>query len=241
MMPAFNQDPVSRSRGVRSSARAHLARLREDRLQKRQAASPSTHMSPAVACDPPAPVQPRSRPELAEGSAFSTSVPADAIALQAPRAAVEIGASDLEVTEPSPFEEQAAAVSEITSTDDRDDGSAVAIYAEPAPVQTQVVPPAPAEAATAPDPLSDPKAPAISESADTAEERADAAAGAQDASDLAELPGAGPGLIWLLQECGVRSLAELAAVDSADLSRKLGLVGQLLDLEHWIAYARANS
>lgn len=56
-------------------------------------------------------------------------------------------------------------------------------------------------------------------------------------SDLERLPGAGPGLIWMLNQCGVFSLADLAEQDSATLSSKLGVVGQILDVERWIAFA----
>jgi predicted flap endonuclease-1-like 5' DNA nuclease len=61
------------------------------------------------------------------------------------------------------------------------------------------------------------------------------------ASDLSTLPGSGPGLVWLLGECGIRSLAELAAADPQKLSEQLGLVGQLLNLEHWIEFAKARA
>ncbi|MDG4648434.1 hypothetical protein P6F26_08250 [Roseibacterium sp. SDUM158017] len=59
-----------------------------------------------------------------------------------------------------------------------------------------------------------------------------------EGSDLDSLPGAGPGLIWLFGECGIRTLADLAKADPAWLRKRLGLVGELLDLDHWIAFAR---
>ncbi len=57
------------------------------------------------------------------------------------------------------------------------------------------------------------------------------------ASDLNRLPGAGVGLVWLLSQCGIRSLADLAAADGPELSRELGLIGQLVDVDSWIAFA----
>ena len=66
------------------------------------------------------------------------------------------------------------------------------------------------------------------------EEEAEAEA---EVSNLDLLPGIGPGLIWMLQTAGVSSLADMAAADATELGGKLGLVGDLLDLEHWIAEA----
>ncbi|MFK7837192.1 MAG: hypothetical protein AB8B60_13320 [Sulfitobacter sp.] len=59
-------------------------------------------------------------------------------------------------------------------------------------------------------------------------------------SDLEKLPGAGPGLIWMLNQCGVMTLDDLAAKDPAELSPKLGVVGLILDVERWIAIASAD-
>lgn len=59
-------------------------------------------------------------------------------------------------------------------------------------------------------------------------------------NDLFTLPGAGPGLVWMLQRTGVRSLADLAGSNPLVLRRNLGLVGELLDLDWWISVARAR-
>lgn len=56
--------------------------------------------------------------------------------------------------------------------------------------------------------------------------------------DLEILPGAGPGLIWMLNQCGISSLAELADAEPAVLTRDLGVVGQILNVETWIAFAK---
>lgn len=79
---------------------------------------------------------------------------------------------------------------------------------------------------------------------ETAEESAarggtgDPAGDAMYASDLFLLPGAGPGLVWLLGECGIRSMGELAAADAERLAGRMGVIGELLDLDHWIDLAR---
>ncbi|MEM6548582.1 MAG: hypothetical protein AAF713_12670 [Pseudomonadota bacterium] len=58
-----------------------------------------------------------------------------------------------------------------------------------------------------------------------------------DPCDLLDLPGAGPGLVWILQRADIHSLADLACADPAALGEKLGLIGQLVDLRSWIAFA----
>ena len=59
--------------------------------------------------------------------------------------------------------------------------------------------------------------------------------------DLVLLPGAGDGLVWMLGECGINTLAELARADADELTERMGLVGQMLDLHAWIAFARAST
>ena len=61
------------------------------------------------------------------------------------------------------------------------------------------------------------------------------------ATDLYELPGAGDGLVWLFGRCGVRSLADLAVADPAQLAADLGLVAQILDIGYWIEFARKRT
>lgn len=61
-----------------------------------------------------------------------------------------------------------------------------------------------------------------------------------DSADLERLPGAGPGLIWMLNECGIYSLADLAAQDPGALAQKLGIVGQILDVGHWVRLAQTD-
>ena len=59
-------------------------------------------------------------------------------------------------------------------------------------------------------------------------------------SDLSELPGAGPGLVWLLGRQGIRNLDDLSRADATSLSAALGAVGELLDLQNWIDFADAR-
>lgn len=57
-------------------------------------------------------------------------------------------------------------------------------------------------------------------------------------SPLYTLPGAGPGLVWLLETSGIHSLEDLAQADAETLTSGLGLIGQVLDVGHWISCAK---
>jgi hypothetical protein len=57
-------------------------------------------------------------------------------------------------------------------------------------------------------------------------------------NDLSSLPGAGPGLIWMLQKCGIASLKDLAGADPAILVPRLGLVGKIVNVQSWQRYAQ---
>ena len=60
-------------------------------------------------------------------------------------------------------------------------------------------------------------------------------------SDLASLPGAGPGLVWVLQQQGIASLRDLADADGEKLRAALGVIGQILDVPGWIAHAQSQT
>lgn len=60
-------------------------------------------------------------------------------------------------------------------------------------------------------------------------------------SDLARLPGAGPGLVWMLEQCDIQTLADLAESDAVELSTQLGIVGQILDVGEWVRFAQENA
>ena len=53
-------------------------------------------------------------------------------------------------------------------------------------------------------------------------------------SPLLALPGAGPGLVWMLQKAGITSLHDLAQADAAQLRRAMGRIGHLVDVPFWI-------
>lgn len=92
----------------------------------------------------------------------------------------------------------------------------------------------PADAASAEDPRVAAEAPA-----DPAADEPPQAS-APTADDLAELPGAGPGLVWMLRSVGIESLSDLAAADSASLGARLGTIATILDLDYWIDFAKAR-
>jgi predicted flap endonuclease-1-like 5' DNA nuclease len=56
--------------------------------------------------------------------------------------------------------------------------------------------------------------------------------------DLPDIPGVGPGLVWMLQSAGVRSLEDLARAEAQDLSTRLGPISRLLDFDYLIGFAR---
>ena len=58
-------------------------------------------------------------------------------------------------------------------------------------------------------------------------------------SELARLPGVGPGLVWALERAGIAGLAGLAPLEPEDLAARLGPLGRLVPAAAWIAAARA--
>ncbi|MDJ0639231.1 MAG: hypothetical protein QNJ20_10375 [Paracoccaceae bacterium] len=59
-----------------------------------------------------------------------------------------------------------------------------------------------------------------------------------EGSDLFSLPGAGPGLVWMLQKSGISDMATLAMADAEQLRANLGLIARILDVDYWIEYAQ---
>lgn len=59
--------------------------------------------------------------------------------------------------------------------------------------------------------------------------------------ELARLPGAGPGLVWMLAQCHVTTLKELALRRPDELSAQLGVVGQIVDVAQWIEFAESEA
>ncbi|TKD17489.1 hypothetical protein FBT96_14280 [Rhodobacter capsulatus] len=107
---------------------------------------------------------------------------------------------------------------------------------EPVPEADEPVEPVPEISAAAPVSADDTATPPPGALPDLGP--SEAAAG-ERTSDLVRLPGAGPGLIWMLNECEIHTLADLAAADCTDLTARMGLAGRILDLGGWIAFARA--
>lgn len=58
------------------------------------------------------------------------------------------------------------------------------------------------------------------------------------ARSLFLLPGAGPGLVWMLGQVGIETLDDLSRADAKVLSARLGIVGQILNVEAWITFAQ---
>lgn len=57
---------------------------------------------------------------------------------------------------------------------------------------------------------------------------------------LETLPGIGPGMIWVLQQRGMHSLADLASADKAQLREALGLLGPFIDIDGWVNHAQQS-
>lgn len=198
-------------------------------LQARVSAQP--------AAEPVSGTEPEGPPDVPEGPVAGGAPEAES-ACAAPEQvmAAETGATAAAVEpEPSPQPDRAvaavedAALPEAPIEDSPD-------HPEPEP-EVPAVAPVPAAAAAmapalgTPDPVVQEIAPSDLVAPETsAPERA---------LDLARLPGAGPGLIWMLNECEIHSLSDLAAADCADLTARMGLAGRILDLGGWIAFARA--
>ena len=59
------------------------------------------------------------------------------------------------------------------------------------------------------------------------------------AAGLAQLPGAGPGLLWALDRAGITDIADLAGLAPEDLVERLGPIGRLIPAARWIEAARS--
>lgn len=195
-------------------------------LQARVSAQP--------AAEPVSGTEPEGPPDVPEGPVAGGAPEAES-ACAAPEQvmAAETGATAAAVEpEPSPQPDRAVAAVEDAALPE----APIENSPEPVP-EVSAVAPVPAAAAAmapalgAPDPVVQEIAPSDLAAPETsAPERA---------LDLARLPGAGPGLIWMLNECEIHSLSDLAAADCADLTARMGLAGRILDLGGWIAFARA--
>lgn len=178
--------PPEKTASIRSEARLHLTRLRQERLAKKRAKGSTAQLEPI------APVE------------AATEAPVDAV----PPETEDV---------PTPVAEDPAPEVE-----------------EPAASQEDAEVP-PVEDAPEPDQV---------EAGDEDAAEADASDDAPDPeaveSELLKLPGSGPGLVWMLEKCGVSSMEDLATADSERLKSEMGLVAKILDLDYWIDFAREN-
>ena len=206
----------SRAVEVRRSARAHVLEIRRARIAKRKA-----NMA--------------AQPDQMSG-----------------RMAAEVSASQDQIDDPGPTKDpmpeqhvdasvtQERYQSDASLADDLDDvavkNAAMAELREPEE----------AEDLHLPEPFDEPveeaadhpsaKEPAEVEPSALSDEIADETR-PEPGGDLDRLPGAGPGLIWMLNQCDIFTLSDLSRHDADDLSRKLGVVGQILDVSSWISFA----
>jgi predicted flap endonuclease-1-like 5' DNA nuclease len=56
---------------------------------------------------------------------------------------------------------------------------------------------------------------------------------------ITAIPSLGPGLVWRLNQCGIHTLADLAACEPDDLRGRLGRIGRIANVEQWIQHARS--
>ena len=62
-----------------------------------------------------------------------------------------------------------------------------------------------------------------------------------EGSELARLPGAGPGLVAALRRAGLTSLAAVAGLEPSELAGRLGPIGRLVPAPAWVAAALAEA
>lgn len=195
-------------------------------LQARVSAQP--------AAEPVSGTEPEGPPDVPEGPVAGGAPEAES-ASAAPEQvmAAETGATAAAVEpEPSPQPDRAVAAVEDAALPE----APIEDSPEPVP-EVPAVAPVPAAAAAMAPALGTPD-PVVQETAPS-DPVAPETSTPERALDLARLPGAGPGLIWMLNECEIHSLSDLAAADCTDLTARMGLAGRILDLGGWIAFARA--
>lgn len=213
----------SQARSVRNDARETLLALRRARMEKRRALQQT---------------RAGGQPTQALDSTWSAA-DTEAEAAFYPEAQVQDGP---DTAAPFAGPEDMSSVMPAETAEPQVDAPASA--EDPDPVAQEAEAPeteaAESDLATAPDTPALDSAPAEPEDAPEAETDPSLAAEVA-ASDLNQLPGAGVGLVWMLAQCGIHSLADLARADGDDLAQQMGLVGQILDLSHWITIAQECS
>ena len=218
-----------RSGLVRGRARDHLKRLREDRAGRRKTDGAGPEHRPDGPAGPPRdpmtvpaislpPVEPPAEDPQAPTPHGWTSPDEPAtspVAGRKPEPALVDGALPpaVQALGPGSADADAAAGTASPAPEPEDvPATAKADLLEPMPV-----------AGDAPEPSSGNDGPPVLE------------------TDLFRLPGAGSGLVWMLQNAGVRTLDDLAATDAGTLSADLGVVAQILDVSYWIDWAKTHA
>lgn len=227
-------------RSVRAEARRSLRSLRQDRLARR-----SSPGRAAVARSPqgalPEELSILVSRQTADMVRSEAGDPLPAAASQAPKAAdvTGDGAGDAagDGAGAAPVQSQGE-TSEARPTGGDADPQQLPGDAESAGEQADhEVPQAPAMAPTSPE------APCADVSSETAEAPDSTLCWTEAelrASSLNRLPGAGIGLVWLLHANGIGSLEQLTTADAVTLTQGLGLVGQLVDVQDWIDFAKSE-
>lgn len=209
----------NRAGEVRSDARAHLMALRQERMEKRKRAMDRTSdapkiQSPALECLELEDVTPDQAADISDEllAPVSATLQESHFPTDTPQLSATDDIDDLAVENAAMSEmleeEEASHPTQETASDD---------------AELHVLPTDGIEEELSDDP----------QPADPTPASAD-----QQSGDLDQLPGAGPGLVWMLNQCGITTLAELAQADATQLSTDLGIVGQILDVAQWIAFAQ---
>ncbi len=206
----------TRTEDVRRAARSHLAGLRRARLAAKATSQKEAVTLDAVTGDLEGPsadaeTSNAALAEMVEGAAAHSPIQDAGV--------VEAEAEDL--------------LEAIDVPDEAQDAEDIARAVEEAPVETAAPPPA----ADTIEGAADAEPQDVIDAKVTA---ADPIAEIDMSSDLACLPGAGPGLVWMLNASGVHSLQDLAQQDPATLAEKLGVVGQIINVDHWVTLAKAG-
>ena len=232
------QDYKSRAVFVRHSARAHLRELRAQRMSKRKSAGDDAAATAGNDAAIDLPPELSTADPAAVADAIEPMVSAEAIEQASELSdAPDATAAALDMPEENGDDLNDLAVESVAMSELSDEVMVAAAPEhpvksnEPANIHPHI-------------PESGIELSEIVETAPTNVEVQEAdhpdPAPATDCGDLYSLPGAGPGLVWMLNQCGVFSLADLAKADPAQLSTSLGVVGQILNVEQWIAFAKGK-
>ena len=213
-----------KTRAVRRDAQERLRQLRKDRLARKEppnrAPTDSSFKSRRVVS-----LKEHGRATSAEAQAthLGNQAQSDQVPVELDGPEQGVPSSQPTVTEPSLMEsaenpQEPSSVSSNPEPDPSGDAVVDVTEAYPSSMEDQAV-------------ASEPSIPSDVADEATPEEQAVLA------SDLNSLPGAGVGLVWLLRECGVGSMQELADANPEVLSEQLGVVGRLVDVSAWIEHA----